>query len=336
MARVLRSDVPTIFANLGIKYVTFGKNVARDNVNIKCPYCRDDPSEHLGIGIKNGRWSCWRNGEHRGNNLAVLITKVTNIGYREAKRVCYGEKSPVLFDMESVSSGSVWRHSETAPAKDIDLRLSKKAFRTFRPQSIGVRPFINYLAVTRGFKHDAWAVADYYQLRFARIGDYSGRIIIPHYLEGQLVTWTARSIYQNAELRYKALPAEKSILTTKETLYNYDNVQAGGDALILVEGQFDVIKLDFYAKNKNVRAIGLGNTQVEDPQLALLNTLIKQKRFKKCFVLLDPGFEFQAMRILGLIKPIFGTLPEPKMLRSEIGDPGDMTKEQIEKLISEM
>ena len=61
------NDLPSKLIEAGIPYVSSGKNVGQNDLNIKCPYCAwDDPSEHCGINTTTGKFYCFRCGEGGG------------------------------------------------------------------------------------------------------------------------------------------------------------------------------------------------------------------------------------------------------------------------------
>ena len=67
--------------------------------------------------------------------------------------------------------------------------------------------------------------------------EYSGRIFIPFYENGELVYFLARS-YTGSELRYKNPPG----LST-DVVFNYDNID---DTVFIFEGALDALSLDNY------------------------------------------------------------------------------------------
>ena len=64
----------------------------------------------------------------------------------------------------------------------------------------------------------------------------AGRIIIPYKIGGDLVTWTGRAIAP-AQIRYKDLDLNTALVPAKETLFNYDVIAEGGEALTVERGE---------------------------------------------------------------------------------------------------
>lgn len=67
--------------------------------------------------------------------------------------------------------------------------------------------------------------------------EYSGRIFIPFYENGELVYFLARS-YIGSELRYKNPPG-----LSADVIFNYDNID---DTVVIFEGAFDAMSLENY------------------------------------------------------------------------------------------
>jgi hypothetical protein len=195
-----------------------------------------------------------------------------------------------------------------------------------------------YLKDKRGFLgDDAEVAASYYGLLYSNEDSWNQRIIFPIYMDEKLLCWTGRSIRPDAELRYLSLShkskdkskGQVAVRNIKDTLWNYDDlIKQGGKRLYLVEGPFDALKLDFYAKPYNIRATCLFNNQISDAQAGWIAKL--SKKFEDVRILFDTGAMTEALRmqikISGLISG-FDTLP------NGVKDPGDLNKEQIYSLI---
>jgi hypothetical protein len=142
----------------------------------------------------------------------------------------------------------------------------------------------NYLW-DRGFDDstDIRDLANDYGL-MAGTGKWADRVIIPYYLDGELVTWTGRAI-GDSSIRYKDLSIDESLLAPKETLFNHDAMLGGGKALIIQEGPFDVLKVDFYGKNFGVRSVGLSTNSIKEAPAFLLQTAVG--KFEQIIIMLD-------------------------------------------------
>ena len=103
-------------------------------------------------------------------------------------------------------------------------------------------------------------------------------------MDGQLVTWSARAIGE-ATIRYRDLKLAESLLAPKEALFNHDCIGGGGRALVITEGPFDALKIDFYGRLYGVRAVALSTNSIQDAQAFLLQDAAD--RFDRVIVMMD-------------------------------------------------
>ena len=69
-----------------IPFIEEGKNVARDHINIRCPFCgAGDPSHHMGLSLVDSRWACWRSPDHRGADPVRLGAALLHMSRSEAR-----------------------------------------------------------------------------------------------------------------------------------------------------------------------------------------------------------------------------------------------------------
>ena len=307
------------FESRQIHYIERGNNVQDGNINIKCPFCGPlDPSQHLGIEEATGVWGCWRNDQHRGQRPHKLIMRLLNCTFAEAD---------ALVKEGVEQTGDTW---SVLKEKLGTVPLSnKKPSKEELPMFDGVQEeglkgrFFRYV-MKRGFtKEEAKRVVDEYDLRCCLHGEYAGRLIIPFYFEGKYVGGTARAVGKS-DKRFLSYPHGATI---KTILYNYDAALYGGNALFVVEGPVDTIKVDFFVKKKNCAAVGLLGTGFTQKQIVLLQKL--QPLYNNLFLLLDADAISVSLRLQQY-------LPGSKILVLPEGvkDPGDLTKNQVLALLS--
>lgn len=327
-------NVLDILDRYHIEYVDSGKNVAKGNVNVQCPWCgAADHSQHLGINVATGMWGCWRDAQHRGRQLYRLLSKLTGISQQEARRAT-GEgvrRAVQLGDMERAVEGL-----QIAPRVDTDTGVTDLSLdRSFRKLCLAAQNtyhaetrFLWYLIYERRFrKKDIRNLAIRYKLRYCVTGDFADRLIIPVYENGKLMTYLGRSIHPHASLRYRALEKEKSVKQIKDCVYNYDLAMRGGEIVTIVEGAVDVWKVDFYNRGKGLRSIGLFNMNVEDSQLELLYDL--RGRFDQYIILLDQGEVAKSLRLESQLS-FLGNVKS--QLLHQANDPGSLTPVQAKHL----
>jgi len=223
-------DVKSILDDLGIDYKESGKNVSTSDVNIDCPFCGAD--KHLAINVRNGKTNCWVcnfedvnftwNGEAKRPNLAKVLVESSGEKWKDVKKAMeeWGWEPWVDSNKSPYSQSAVCRlPKNTSPAIDDSLALS-------------------YL-LKRGFGTDTIIR---YNLMCSKHESYKARIIIPIYIEGKLVNYTARDYTGHSPNRYKNAPSFYTIRRLNEALYNYDSAigKARHKHIYLLEGPTDV------------------------------------------------------------------------------------------------
>lgn len=180
----------------------------------------------------------------------------------------------------------------------------------------------------RGFddRDDIRELCEEYSL-MAGTGYWSDRVILPYFQDGKLVTWTGRAIADSI-VRYRDLSIDDSLLAPKETLYNHDCMLEGGKALVIQEGPFDVLKVDFYGKEFGVRSVGLSTNSIKDQQAFLLQTAVG--KFDRIIIMLDTKSRLgivDSMRMKQNLHFIDNLSIEP--VPYEAGDGGALLPEQV-------
>jgi len=286
-------DWPSFLHQHHIHFVTQGKNTGRGWISIKCPFCGDDPSEHLGIALNGRGWNCLRNQAHRGRRAADLVRVLLHCSPEQAQRIV-GEPS-----LPDDLMGEVRRKLGMGDIRPRELELAPE-FKPLLNGSPFAVPFLDYLA-GRGYRpqQQGW-LAQTYELHYATQGRYAWRIIFPvRDRDGRLLTWTARHIHKHAELRYRSLPRDEQLVATKETLlglpylWRVNNPQV----LLVCEGPFDATWLTCFGRSFGVYATCLFGLSLSQPQAAALAAL--QSHFPRVVVLLDRAASSQALRMAG-------------------------------------
>lgn len=285
-----------LFEQKRVPYVTRGPNVSRGEINIQCPFCGSaDPSHHLGINLESGYWSCWRNALHRGKSPLRLLMRALSISYDEARQVAGLDVDADPTAFATLSSRLQRTASQTAELKTTTLGFPEQ----FRPIRINSRSW-RYL-LSRGFPpQDANSLIIRYHLMEAFDGPFKDRIIIPYYYNNHLLTWSGRAI-ANSVVRYKTLSREESVTVATETFYNRDVLDAPCKVLLVVEGAFDVMKLDFYGAQFGVRAIAMSTSTISEVQSYILETAaIDSGNIERIIVMRDTAAELDVIQSMQL------------------------------------
>lgn len=269
-----------------VPFVEAGPNVKRGELGIQCPFCGSaDPSHHMGLNLETGWWSCWRNrAQHSGKSPVRLLMKLLRVPYQRAREIAgLGDDyvDPEGFDALAARLMGRAGYEEARPGQTEKGRRfldMPDSFRRISEKSAITGRHWEYLFYERGF-NGASGLGEDVDVLCRQYGlmaggpcgdqDFSSRIVIPYYQDRELVTWTGRAITAS-KYRYLDLSVGESLLPPKETLYNHDAIYRGGKVLVLVEGPFDALKLDFYGKPWGVRAVALSTNSITDAQAFLL------------------------------------------------------------------
>lgn len=328
-------DWKQFFFENSIPYAERGKNIGQGHIGIRCPMCGlADPSQHMSINLENGYWHCWRDDAHSGKRPHRLIMSLIGCSYRVASEIVgdgTGARTTSLDPL--IASMKKFGNSTEVRLRSLEMPGN---FVPIKDVGNG-RMYFNYLA-SRGFKLDDVAdLVEDFDLRRTTSGSFRYRVILPLILRGQLVSWTGRLISgpEHDGPRYKTLTSSLdrarkrgepvAILTTHQILFNFDRLkEEGGDVLVVVEGPFDALKLDYYGRSRGIRATCLFTTSMSREQRWLLDNLAS--RFRRIYIMLDRGQEFKAIRIAASLAHIGA---KSMRLPEGVEDPGDLSRQQI-------
>lgn len=318
-----------------VDFVTSGPNVSRGHVAIRCPMCgQDDPSQHMSVNLNSGGWRCFRRPEtHKGGHPAGLVAALLGVS-REAAGAIVGENVHIPSDLLGTVRGLLNPAAEPIRGK---IRLPEE-FKRFDGQRSS-RRFVEYLAgPTRQFTASEIArLSDEYGLRYATSGKWKGRIVFPVWYNGDLVSWTGRSIYPDQELRYLTMstdpekddppawgPINDYLLFYDQLVENADDC----DTLILCEGPFDALKVSVLGRPYGIDATCFFTAAPTQGQIYMLYDLVPL--YRKRYLMLDAGTLATALRTqLDMQALQCSVLTLPKSLK----DPGLITQKQLLEIV---
>jgi hypothetical protein len=324
------------FDQHNIEYRESGANVSRGNVAIHCPFCGpQDPGQHLSVNLNLRGYRCWRNPtQHRGKNPARLVQALLKIPFDRASQIV-GNSVYVPSDfMAQVKRRIV----PPAPieAKPIALPKEFKRFDEYLPSG---RPFRRYLN-ERGFLADEIErLTKRYGVYYAARGPYRGRVLFTVRHEGELISWTGRSIHADAKLRYKTLSVDperaesEGMPPAKGAISHYllwfdKLMSADADTLLLVEGPFDALKVATLGRDYGMIATCFFTAEPTEQQIELLHEACPQ--FKRRILLLDKGTLATGIRVASTLSSLgIVTKQIPKGLK----DPGEFTPRTFEQFV---
>lgn len=297
-------DTIAFLDEYSIPYVTEGKNTSKGWVGLPCHFCGDQ-SDHLGVNLNSGVFSCWRCGERGGP--AKLVKTLLDLEWFEAYR-----------EVERFSSGLPPKRSEPLSDrrwKDSSLKIPAGFTKQFP------RMHLEYLA-GRGFNpgrliedFDLWAVGP--------AGFFRWRVVAPIKIGGKIVSFVGRDVTGRSESKYLIESTDRALLPRRQLVYNLDRVP--NDSCLIVEGPADVWRI-------GDGAVALLGTKFSPEQAWLLF----DRGIRQCSVMFDPEPEAQqsARRLAALLS---GVMDRVRVIEKQTdGDPGDMSPDEVIKLKKEV
>ena len=305
----------------GIPYVERGANVARGHINIKCPLCGNDPSEHLGLNATDSRWGCWRDPDHRGKSPVRLIEALTGMDWKKARDTAKKYLTEVDIPAANIQA-EITRYQQRSyhaqayatsdKGQDAELPAGTVLMSAMaRPEQRAVP--VAYLK-ERGFGYKLRSMCQRYGIRYGYEGKLRNRIIFPVQQERIVRGYVCRDISGDAKARYLAYPDGSAL---KDAMWNFDRVHRApsvkpdvprsvkhGDTvsrpptpttLVICEGIFDALKLDYFGAQHGVRALALLGVSLSDKKASLLGKVARL--YPKVRVCLDRGAEGRAVEI---------------------------------------
>jgi hypothetical protein len=208
-------NIKEVLQLLNVDFKTSGhKDVRTNYIGLHCPYCNRKEKYYLGINLSNGICTCWYCGPH---SIADALSNITNRSKSE------------IYDL---LRGIGWSKVKTKPRGCLKI-----------PQGVGSLSLAHRIYLQRrGFDPDT--LTDLWGIRGIGISSrLSWRIWIPVTFQGEVVSWTTRSIGENEPRYVSAGPNEESI-ALKTLLYGSDYCY---NSVIVVEGPIDVWAIGYGA-----------------------------------------------------------------------------------------
>lgn len=211
-------DWRALFDELRIPWRDRGSNCSRGHINIRCCWCRDDPSHHLTISELNGAYYCYRDPLiHSGRSLPWLLR---GLG-------CTPNQIDVL--VARYSSSARPAHSLTAePASPVSFRWDRLEPAAGEPHAL------DYLR-GRGYPDPARLCRDY-GLRFTRTGRFAWRIMFPLSAGGETIGASGRAVRESMDPRYLTVDPYGGCLYIPHRARHTRT-------LLLIEGPFDALTI---------------------------------------------------------------------------------------------
>ena len=210
-------NIQSILDEFNIEYKQYGEHhhVAHGYISIDCPFCSGGTNKyHMGISIGKLYCACYKCGFH-----PLLET---------------------LLELTGESYGKVWGILQTVEKRpSVVPKGLKPAGRLSLPSGIEAlrEPHRTYL---EGRKLDPEKMEKLWDVGcFCVHSRLSWRIFIPVYYQGEMVSWTTRSIGTNGK-RYITAKPDECRLSLNSLLFGEDYCR---HSIIITEGPFDVFRI---------------------------------------------------------------------------------------------
>jgi hypothetical protein len=282
-------QITDILTELNIPFKQVGEHhhVTANFVGVNCPFCSSGENYKLGIPLTTRRVaSCWSCGIHP---LADVLVELSGRSWREIKELLgHVEETERI---EKPKGRLVLPHGIQGLAKAHRRYLRNRGF--------------NPTLVERLWKIRAISIAP----------QLSWRILIPIQANGQTVSWTTRSISDEAKRRYINASPEEEAIPIKSLLYGSDYIR---HAAIVVEGPTDVWRIG----PGSVATLGTKYTKAQVAKIAQIP--VRAIVFDN-----EPVAQEQARKLCDELSCWPG-----KTLRIEIdsADPGSASRKEVARL----
>lgn len=296
-----------LFDYLSVPWRERGANTSRGHINIRCPWCRDDPSFHLSIHEESGAYRCLRNpNKHNGKSPFYLLAALQ----------LHQDLEPLI---KHFSNRNIITPKKSEPKQENSS--IERIWNTFEIAKQSPR-IISYLQ-SRGFDNPE-QVIDQYDLRYKLTGKYAQRIFFPIYdvKTNQLKAFTGRVLVNNLEPRYY-VEGDASYLYVPKIEFNSQN-------LIIYEGPFDALKTSICY---NFTSCSLNGLALSYTKLLQLEHVGKNKN-----VYLSLDNDQPRSQINDFLSQLRQVLPNTKIASppSKYKDAGEMPIEELSKWLKDL
>lgn len=302
-------DFARLFQDYGVDFVTSDQHhhVTRGWLGVHCPFCPGPRNYHLGISPTGGCY-CWRCGKH---TLRETLSALLGV-----------PESQVGAILRKYGGGRIILPTRAEP------RVSIRPLRFPNPYSEKLTGrYAEYLA-QRGFDPEKlnreWRVCQTGPVSYLDGIDFSYRILIPIYWDGEVVSFQTRDITERARAKYMACPREREIRHHKEILYVHPDGPPDDRVGIIVEGVTDVWRLG----RRAMATFGI--------EFKLEQVLTIAEHLDRIFVIFDP--EPQAHRQARKLAVRLRMLGKEVLIIDNIpgSDPGAMSQKDADRLVREL
>lgn len=295
--------IERLLSDYGVPFVSGGAHGHNTVgwINVHCPFCPGTPNYHLGIKEDGSGANCWRCGPH---SAITSLSKILNLPERvireKLKDIGVG---PSVVSKEPTVVMKAFKY----PKPSFALKESGRTYlerRDFDPDELV----------------EKWGLLQTGPVSLLDKISYAHRIIIPIRWGDGVVSFQARDITGQSDVKYLACPKQREKVHHKHIVYGKPEYS---EVKIVVEGPPDVWRLGEFA----IATMGIKFTMEQ--------VLSMSKLADRFFVLFDAERQAQKQaRALASKLRVLGKRAEIIKLAS--GDPGEMKQDEANHLVHQL
>lgn len=295
--------IERLLSDYGVPFVSGGSHSHNTAgwINVHCPFCPGTPNYHLGIREDGSGANCWRCGPH---SAIASLSKVLNLPERvireKLKDIGVG---PSVVSKEPTVVMKAFKY----PKPSSDLKESGRTYlerRDFDPDELV----------------EKWGLLQTGPVSLLDKISYAHRIIIPIHWNNGVVSFQARDITGQSDVKYLACPKQREKVHHKHIVYGRPEYS---ESKIIVEGPPDVWRLGESA----IATMGI--------KFTVEQVLSMSKLADRFFVLFDAERQAQKQaRALASKLRVLGKKAE--IIKLTKGDPGEMKQDEANHLVHQL
>lgn len=295
-------NIKQLLLDYKIKFEESGKDVHSGWIAIQCPFPNcNDKIKHGGFNLKSGGYKCLRCGANSSIDALSILLKLNKSDIKKIIKKYYNSQN--IYIKEPFK-------------KNIQISFPEG---TNQLQN----SHINYL-VGRNF--DPFDIQEKWGPLYGttNYGLYRFRLIVPIYINGDIISYQGRDITNKQKERYKACPKDNEIIHHKDILYGLD--QSFDKSVVVVEGITDVWRLS----HGSVSTFG---TSFTHSQVRILTN-----NFDNIFILFDnePLAKEKAQELAFEIKFLNKTKNVYIEKLSGVKDPGELSDSEAKYIMKQI
>jgi len=274
---------------------TEAQKKGNDEIIVNCPKCADT-KRHLYLNIKKKVFHCFKCG-YSGTLKGFFDENYNDVNIRLLVDTEPLKEQPSLKDQHALKKIGFPEYF-----KFLDKNRSQIA-----------NEFRRYL-YSRGITDE---MISRYRVGFCYAGAYARRVIIPCFMNGELVYWIARAIFETDKKILNPSVPKKSVV------FNYDLARMY-DEIVICEGVFDAMSVGY-------NAVALLGKSISEEQCYMLAKMNAENR-KKFVICLDSDAWKDEIEVAKKLY-VFGL--DVYLARLEKGDPNSISREELDSSLTQ-